>query len=56
VSGDEVDQAFEELLGPHPEEDNPDLQCPKCGSKDIDRSRGYRGEYACKNCGHRWKK
>jgi len=26
--------------------------CSKCGSDNVDRSRGYRGEYFCNDCRH----
>lgn len=32
----------------------PDVTCPRCKSKDVDISRGYRGEYRCLNCGLAW--
>lgn len=28
--------------------------CPICDSENVDRSRGYRGEYRCLDCGHEW--
>ena len=28
--------------------------CPRCGSLDIDTTRGYRGEYRCNKCRHTW--
>ena len=28
--------------------------CPKCGSENVDHSRGYRGEYTCRDCRHMW--
>jgi ribosomal protein L37AE/L43A len=55
LSGDEIDEAFEKLLGHSSEDRAPEIECPKCESNDVDRSRGYRGEYICRNCGHKWK-
>jgi transposase-like protein len=55
LSGDQIDEALEELIGSSSEDREPEIECPKCESNDVDRSRGYRGEYICRNCGHKWK-
>jgi predicted RNA-binding Zn-ribbon protein involved in translation (DUF1610 family) len=54
VSGDSIDEVYEKCINPQPNEEESDVVCPKCDSKDVDRSRGYRGEYVCRNCGHHW--
>jgi DNA-directed RNA polymerase subunit RPC12/RpoP len=59
LSADEVDDAYEKLLLQEPssgsqEEPAPQVDCPNCGSLNVDRSAGYRGDYKCLDCGHRW--
>ncbi len=62
---DPLDDVYEKYLltpepSPSPEREaeimarKSEKPCPKCGSDDVDRSRGYRGEYRCKACGHAW--
>ncbi len=33
-----------------------ELTCPRCSSGNIDTKMSYMGEYACRHCGHFWKK
>ena len=35
-------------------DEDDEVPCPKCHSNNIDRSREYRGEYTCLDCGHIW--
>ena len=54
---DSVDDAYERYLTPHGEPDEePEekVTCPNCESENVDRSRGYRGEYKCLDCRHYW--
>jgi len=58
---DPLEEVYEKFMQPEqqPEQvpdppDDPVVTCPKCGSNDIDVSRGYRGEYKCRNCGQAW--
>jgi len=60
---DPIEDAYEKYLRPdEPTRDldaeimarESDAPCPRCGSEDVDRSRGYRGEYICRSCGHEW--
>ncbi len=62
---DPLDDVYEKYLAPdapEPEQEQEaeimarksEKPCPKCGSDNVDRSRGYRGEYRCKACGHAW--
>jgi len=52
---DPLDEAYDRLLKPHSEvEIETKVTCPKCDSENVDMSAGYRGEYECLDCGHRW--
>ena len=54
---DAVDDAYERFLLPHREsgeEPEEKIVCPSCESENVDRSRGYRGEYRCLDCRHFW--
>ena len=52
---DSLDDAYEKYLKPHTEaEVEEKVTCPKCGSENVDRKAGYRGEYKCTGCGYFW--
>jgi len=52
---DSIDEAFEKYLNPEAEREVVGkVTCPKCGSVDVDRHSGYRGEYECMSCGYSW--
>jgi DNA-directed RNA polymerase subunit RPC12/RpoP len=52
---DPIDEVYEKYLSPHPEPGAEDkVRCPKCGSENVDRKAGYRGEYRCMTCGYSW--
>jgi transposase len=60
---DPLEEAYSKYLIPevesgtadYPEEES-SLTCPKCESALVDRSRSYRGELKCTNCGHFWRR
>jgi len=60
---DPLDDVYGKYLTPEAPMPDPEAEimaresetaCPACGSANVDRSRGYRGEYACRDCGHEW--
>ena len=52
---DALDEAYEKYLKPPSDtETDPRIDCPKCGSDNVDIRAGYRGEYKCLDCGHYW--
>ena len=52
---DLLDEAYQKFLKPHSEEElEQKIICPKCGSDNVDRQSGYRGEYKCLDCGYFW--
>lgn len=52
---DSIDEVYEKYLNPHAEaEVEGKVTCPKCGSENVDRQSGYRGEYKCMSCGYFW--
>jgi predicted RNA-binding Zn-ribbon protein involved in translation (DUF1610 family) len=51
---DDLEKAYWKYINPRMTDYDSTLACPKCGSKDVDHSRGYRGEYSCRACGKKW--
>ena len=54
---DALDAAYTKYLLPHGEPSiQPDekVVCLYCGSENVDRTSGYRGEYYCLDCAHFW--
>jgi transposase-like protein len=62
---DPLEEAYSKYLTPDTPTPGRDLEneimsrrseapCPECASKNVDRKRGYRGEYKCLDCGHAW--
>ncbi len=52
---DPLEEAYNKYINPPPKDEDPGIQCPACESDDVDHSRGYRGEYTCRSCGHFWR-
>jgi ribosomal protein L37AE/L43A len=53
--GDPLDDAYEKFLRPHGDvEIETKMFCPRCGSDNVDRGSGYRGEYRCLQCAYYW--
>ena len=55
-SDDILEEFYRKYINPRETDFNEEISCPGCGSEDIDHSRGYRGEYACKGCGRTWRR
>ena len=62
---DPMEEVYEKYLEPEASTKKEDVEaeimsreseatCPKCGSENVDHSRGYRGEYTCRDCNHGW--
>jgi len=52
---DPVDDAYEKYIAPIPDlEPDSKIECLRCGSENVDRRTGYRGEYKCAECGYFW--
>jgi hypothetical protein len=57
---DAVEEAYQKYILSAPEvnlrdaEPGQQVDCPRCGSLNVDMAVGYRGEYACFDCHHKW--
>jgi len=54
--GDELERAYWKYINPRMTDVDASLPCPRCGSTNVDHSRGYRAEYTCKKCGKKWRR
>jgi transposase len=52
---DMMEKMYWKYINPRWTDVDSSLTCPKCGSRDLDHTRGYRGEYTCRACKKRWK-
>jgi transposase-like protein len=52
---DPLEEVYRKYFAPRWEDVDLKVECPKCKSMDVDHTRGYRGEYTCKNCGNFWR-
>jgi ribosomal protein L37AE/L43A len=52
---DPLDDVYEKYLRQHSDADiETKIMCPRCGSDNVDRREGYRGEYKCLQCDYNW--